>query len=361
MRSTVQVSTLVTTALLIGCAGEAGPAGPMGAAGPTGAAGPAGAAGTPGTPGTPAIAPPADTNFSFGLSNNNGGARHRGANVLTLDFDGTTASPSGIVSTRVTRPPQIDGRDDGVAAWGNFQSAVPLPDGTGTTGIDSVTLRSVYDNQYIYFFARWTETTGGAQTVGASTARRQYAFNGTAWTRTGDEDRAYLVFPINDPGFGTGGCVSGCHMSSMTMASPMGTTWDVWHWKAARTAPSQTADDQWIDDGTFSGRPNNGRNDDEGISAYVEPGTATLPGSMPAVSAAGRGVINGPLWIWDATPFNPALPWAAGDSFPGVFARLPTGSRADVRALAVFNAATGTWTLELKRLRNTGNADDAAF
>jgi len=44
-----------------------------------------------------------------------------------------------------------------------------------------------------------------------------------------------------------------------------------------------------------------------------------------------------------------------------VYSRLPSGSRADVRALAQFNATTGTWTLELKRARNTGNADDVAF
>jgi len=269
------------------------------------------------------------------------------------------------VSTRVARPPQIDGRDDGVAAWGSFESTVPMLIGTGTPGIATATLRSVYDSQYIYFFARWTETTDGSQTVAASTARRQYAYNGTTWSRSGDEDRAYLMFPINDPNFAMGGCVSGCHAAAGSvpagMAAPRGATWDVWHWKAARTAPSQTADDQWIDDGTLNASPNNGRLDDVGISAYVEPGTATLPGSMPALSAAGRGVVNGPLWVWDATPFNPALAWAAGDSFPGVYSRLPSGSRADVRALAQFNAATGTWTLELKRARDTGNADDVVF
>jgi hypothetical protein len=108
-------------------------------------------------------------------------------------------------------------------------------------------------------------------------------------------------------------------------------------------------------------RPNNGRNDDEGLSAYVEPGTATLPTLHARDSRGRRRGVNGPLWVWEATPFNPALAWAAGDSFPGVYARLPSGSRADVRASARFDATTGTWTLELKRARNTGNRDDVAF
>jgi len=44
-----------------------------------------------------------------------------------------------------------------------------------------------------------------------------------------------------------------------------------------------------------------------------------------------------------------------------VYARLPSGSRADVRAIGRFDTATGTWTLELRRARRTGNRDDVAF
>lgn len=368
MNGIVRAASLLSIALSLGCSGDVGPAGatgPAGAAGATGATGPAGPAGPAGATGATGPAGPAgrapdptDTSFSFAVTNN-GGAIHRGANALALDFDGTEATPTRVVSARVARPPQIDGRDEGPAPWGGFESAVAFGSGTGNIGIESATLRSAYDDDYIYFFARWTETTGDGQTVGASNARRQYRYNGTAWSRSGDEDRAFFIFPINDTRFRTGGCVSGCH--GATMAAPTGTHWDVWHWKSARTGPSQTADDQWWDDGTFSARPNNGRNDDEGISAYFEPGAATMPTHMPATARGGGGAINGPLWIWEAAPFNAALPWANGDSFPGVFARLPTGSRADVRAIALFDAATGTWTLELKRLRRTGNRDDVAF
>jgi hypothetical protein len=363
MRHGVQRALAVLLAVGGGCVGEAGPAGatgPAGAAGAPGAAGPAGAIGPAGPSGR--LPDPTDTSFAFAVTNNNGGGvAHRGVNAVTLDFDGTTAGPMRVVSSRVSRPPAVDGRDEGTAPWGGFESNVTFSVGNGMTGVAGATLRSAYDDQHIYFFARWRETTDGGQTVAASTARRQYAHNGTAWSRGGDEDRALFIFPIDDARFATGGCVSGCHQANMSMAAPAGTNWDAWHWKSARTAPSQTADDQWLDDGTFSGRMNNGRNDDEGLAAYVEPGTATVPALMPATARPGGGVINGPLWVWEAVPFNPAQAWANGDSFPGVYARLPTGSRADVRAVGRFDATTGTWVLELSRLRRTGNRDDVAF
>lgn len=195
--------------------------------------------------------------------------------------------------------------------------------------------------------------------MGASVARRQYRYSGSAWSRSGDEDRAFFAFPIDDPGFATGGCTSSCHGD--TMAAPTGTTWDVWHWKAARTGPTNTADDQWWDDGTFSGRPNNGRNDDTGLSAYFEPGTATLPAFAPATAVPGSTTMAGPVWVWEMVPFDATAAWTATDFFPGVFNRLPTGSRADVTAVANFDTATGTWTLEIKRARWTGNGDDVEF
>lgn len=338
MNGLLRAASMIPLGLCLGCAGEAGPAGPAGPAA--------------------RLPVPTDTSFSFAVTNN-GGEHHRGANALALDFDGTSATPTRVVAARVARPPQIDGRDEGAGPWGGFESAVSFGAGNDRVGIESATLRAAYDDEFIYFFARWTETTGDSQTVGASTARRQYRYDGMAWSRSGDEDRAFFIFPIDDARFATGGCVSGCH--GATMAAPTGTHWDVWHWKAARTGPSQTADDQWWDDGTFSARPNNGRNDDEGLSAYVEPGSATMPTHAPATARPGGGAVAGPLWVWEAVPFNAAAQWAAGDAFPGVYARLPSGSRADVRAIGRFDTATGTWTLELRRARRTGNRDDVAF
>jgi len=347
--------------------GDVGPAGPAGAdgsdgtagaAGAAGADGAAGAAGADGMDGVDATVPdPVDTSFSFAVTNNSGGT-HRGMDVLTLDFDGAAASGTTVVSTRVTQPPRIDGRDGGeTAEWGGFGSDVTFDAGTAANGITGATLRSVYNDQYIYFFAQWTETTGDGATVGASTTRRQYAYDGSVWSRTGNEDRAFFAFPIDDAAFATGGCTSACH--GTTMAAPTDAIWDVWHWKASRTGPTHTVDDKWWDDGTFAGTPNNGRNSDEGMSAYWEPGSGTAPAWMPADIVAGAGAYDYPVWVWEVVPFDSSLSWASGDSFPGVINRIPTGSRGDTTAVARFD--TDTWTLEIKRARWTGSGDDVQF
>ena len=59
-------------------------------------------------------------------------------------------------------------------------------------------------------------------------------------------------------------------------------------------------------------------------------------------------------------PFDDSLAWASGDSFPGLFNRLPTGSRADVDVVSRWDGVD-TWTLELRRARWTGNGDDVQF
>lgn len=341
-------ASLIT--LAAGCVGAAGPPGPAGADG---------ADGTDGRDGVDARVPdPVDTHFAFAVTNN--GGVHRGVDVLGLDFDGTAASATTVVSRRVASPPRLDGHDGGLAEeWGGFESAVAFDTGSGRIGIVAATLRSVYDDGFIYFFAQWTETTGDGAEVGASTSRRRYTYDGTGWTRSGDEDRAFFAFPIDDPGFATGGCSSACH--GTTMAAPAGALWDVWHWKAARTGPSNSADDEWWDDGTFSGRPDNGRNYDAGGAAAFEPGSATLPAYMPAIPTPGASAVAGPVWVWNMAPFDPTLGWVAGDYFPGVFNQLPWGSRGDVTVVSRFDDVAGTWTLEIKRARRTGNGDDVAF
>jgi len=198
--------------------------------------------------------------------------------------------------------------------------------------------------------------------VGASTTRKQYTFDGSAWSRSGNEDRAFFAFPIvgEDTFVANNGCTGGCHAGYMSAGT--GEVWDMWHWKGARTAPTHTADDKWWDDqGSAGAGFEDGHHGDEGMSSYWEPGSSTMPAYMPAEAAAGAGGASYPAWVWEAVPFDPSLAWADGDTLPGVYNRLPTGSRGDVAAVATFDGTTGTWTLELKRARFTGNGDDYQF
>jgi len=370
-----EISAVVFALSLGACSGEVGDTGATGAEGEAGPSGTNGDDGTPGTAGGDGadgatgadgadgvngvdarVADPADTFMSFAVTNNSGGT-HRGVNVVTLDFDGDAPDGSTVVCTRPAAPPRLDGVD-GTDEWGALESDLTFDVGSGNNGIAGATLRCLYDDEYIYFFAQWTETTGDGATIGKSAARKTYTYDGAAWTRTANEDRAFFAFPIDDDGFAAGGCVSACHGG--TMAAPTDKVWDVWHWKAARNGPAFTADDKWWDDGTYAGTPNNGRNSDYGMSSYWEPGASDMPAYMPATAMPGGGALAGPVWVWDAVPFDGALAWAADDGFPGLYNRLPTGSRADVAAVARWDDID-TWTLEMRRARWTGNGDDVQF
>ncbi len=308
---------------------------------------------------------PVDTSFSFAVTND--GHDHAGMNVLTLDFDGTAPSGMVVVSSRVTTPPRIDGVDGGTDEWGTYESVVVFDGGESGNGITGATLRSVYNDQWIYFFAQWQETDDAVSgnVVGRTDTRRTYTYDATAgtWSRAGDEDRAFFIFPVvdaTDPSeaFATGGCASACHAVEDVMRAPAGAIWDVWHWKAARTGPTGTLDDKWWDD---NGGTGSGRHSDYGMSAYWQPGTADMPAFMPYDIDPTTPTNRYPAWVWEAEPFDATLPWADGSTLPGVFNRLPTGSRADVVTMAGWDEATSTWTLEIMRLRFTGNGDDVSF
>jgi hypothetical protein len=188
-------------------------------------------------------------------------------------------------------------------------------------------------------------------------------YNGTAWSRGGDEDRALFIFPIDDARFRHRRLRLGVPPGEHDHGRPDGhATGTPGTGSPPAPRPSQTADDQWL------GRrhlqrvaPTTAATTTRASPPTSSPAPPRSPRTCPRPRDGGGGAINGPLWVWEAAPFNPALPWANGDSFPGVYARLPTGSRADVRAVARFDATTGTWTLELSRLRRTGNRDDVAF
>ena len=76
-----------------------------------------------------------------------------------------------LVSINVTSPPTLDGNID--AIWENapkleFEAVVPDPSGDIFRGyigkkIPSVTLRSMYDDENIYFLAEWPDPTESLQ------------------------------------------------------------------------------------------------------------------------------------------------------------------------------------------------------
>ena len=350
---------------------------------------------------------PADTYFSLAITENS--HNHVGAAKLFLDFQqapfGTPNAALGeVISTEVA--PGVMVLDGDLADWdpamltlvqGTVQSNYPLSEYIDAVPTDLL-VGSAWDATHVYFVVRWedaghTRSTrykkwifgdqGGGETgwnpqrnVGASAgAPNAAAVNASGHVLAGSEseDRVFLMFPIVDAEANYtplgAGCAMYCH-ANLDQDFPwqnytgdgvarMGTNLagdmaDIWHWKAARTEPSGHVDDKWLD---FATGTSNGRKSDGGSSAYS--GNPLVSGVPTWMHLTGLSYTGDALMAADAVPFS-GVP-LAGDELPAVVSGVPSGSRADVETAASFDPVSGTWTLELRRLRDTGNADDHSF
>jgi len=171
------------------------------------------------------------------------------------------------------------------------------------------TLKAAYDSKNVYIFAKWTDTGGSA-----SLAKDQWTFDGSNWSKSGNEDRVTIMFNINATDWN--GCGVYCHESEspgdggrMRTNNP-GETLDMWHWKAARSNPMQVADDKHViyDDpqGGLSTRKGDdgdeadSKNDDGGglpaMQAINDPGAdATFLIDIPA--GAERAVLGDSIFV----------------------------------------------------------------
>ena len=382
---------------LIGCEGPAGVSGEPGEPGEVGEPGLQGEEGEDGEPGEDLVSlPPADTWFAVAVAENS--HNHVGDSSLYLDFpdaDGAWLTEPGpkVVHAVQLAPGQLT-VDGDVSDWdGATWTAVNgLPqnnyalgrhvDGAGT----EILFAAAFDADWVYFAAQWEDAAHSE-----SRAAGVWNYEDGAWLREEaagcvegapnegvancaqalsgdqDEDRLLLMFPIVDEAgtFEDGGlgCASYCHTAftdssagditrigedAEMATSTEGDRADVWQWRAASTDPLSGADDLVV------------RHEDEGGMA-ADQGTpwsvdnALADGSGPAwrhYSDAGASE----LWDWEAVPAEGA---EDGVAVPGRLLVGATGSRADIGASGRFE--DGWWTVELKRLRNTGNGDDHPF
>lgn len=334
-------------------------------------------------------------------------------------------SATDLVSLKVTSPPGIDGVVD--ALWNectplNFSTEVPEVTGDifrGYTGniIPSVTLRSVYDNNNVYFLAQWKDPTESVlrqpwyfdpvtkrwsqelgaptfTTVGSSTSMTRPAFY---------EDKLALLFNVNNSvsGWNNGTCYKSCHTglpaadgSSRHYTNFPTEKIDMWHWKSVRGGANGgfQFDDQYQDN-TYP----NGRKSDAGASAYADnKQTLVITGSSPALSVSvpkyvipnrtnygwilGSEVTDATALLITAVDSNGVLTYNGGTidaamdtlyqragatvgakAIPGIVITSYSGSRADVICKSTYSAGTG-WTLEFMRaLKTTDDINDVDF
>jgi hypothetical protein len=135
----------------------------------------------------------------------------------------------------------------------------------------------------------------------------------------------------------------------------------LWHWKAARTAPYEYADDAWL---TVAGNPTGsyretGRRKDAGdggdIKNQTEEGSRPLYMQDPTKKAA----VQGFLLMEEAVKIKDYSQFSAGEVIPYRLPIKPSGSRFDVKAIS--RHADGEWMVMLYRKLNTSHEDDVVF
>ena len=236
---------------------------------------------------------------------------------------------------------------DGVLSPGEWNA-------TSITTSTGVTLNAMADGQYLYMAAHWTDTTENIY-------KNKLSFDGSTWTKTGDEDRIAFYFDMGLTGTDGANCATMCHIPLMSTNSGKA---DLWHWKAVRSSPMGYVDDNYID--------SLDRHGDPGTSAYVDNllvngrpsfmsinGTSANPDFLTKDDAAFSafdpyGVMTAHTYH-KSVVFDTLATFNNGDLVPGFLSRIPTDDRASVMAAGKWES--GAWTIEFKR-PYAGTAND---
>lgn len=290
------------------------------------------------------------------------------------------AGKMALTATRASQPIQIDGELE--AAW---QKAEPLnvrldqltyKPSTGYPGIKEtdVEIRSLYDDQNVYFVFKWKDPT-------QSLARWPWVKQKDgSWKQlsnldsTGNEsfnyeDKLSVAWNISEKAFAKKGCEQSCHLvdngkiddipdtsAGRHFTSGPGQTLDVWHWKSCRTGPVDRIDDQYFDS-THNENKDWGRKSDENTGGGYKD---NIPDGMTApvtkVDAKPKWMNRNPnskdkFWIRDEDKVPFVDHFKPGDMVAGVIVNPYQGSRGDVAAKGVWK--NGYWTLEVQRKRVT--------
>ncbi len=255
------------------------------------------------------------------------------------------------------------GIDDPI--WGKASAVQLLVEGREKSagGNGTVTARAIFSDDSLYFLFKWKDPS-------RSVIKQSWEFDGEKWNhRKGNEDRIALLFEITRiDKFATRGCAVTCHSPAdmprdkwkfaTKTAIEKG---DLWHWKAARSAPYNYADDAWL---TLAGNPTGsyretGRRKDTGAGGDVKNQTADGSRPMYMQNPDKKPSVPGFLLMDEAIKINDYSIFKAGDIITYRMPIKPSGSRFDVKAISRY--LDGGWMVMLYRKLNTGHEDDVIF
>jgi len=266
-----------------------------------------------------------------------------------------------IKAEHLDQPPK--GLDDPI--WQDISSVqVPVQGRDALTKEKGIVLtQAVYTDDTLFFRLKWKDPT-------LSVVKQSWRFDGKKWHHLeGNEDRIALLFEITRINkFATRGCAITCHSPAdapkkdwKLATRDAAEKGDLWHWKAARSAPYKHADDAWL---TVAGNPSGsyretGRRKDAGKGGDIK--NQTKDGSMPLYmqNPAKKPTIPGFLLMEEAVKIEDYAIFKKGDVIPFRLPAKPDGSRFDVKAES--RHADGYWTVMFYRKLSTGHDDDVVF
>ncbi|MEH6649686.1 MAG: ethylbenzene dehydrogenase-related protein [Motiliproteus sp.] len=238
----------------------------------------------------------------------------------------------------------------------------------------SVTIKSLYDDQHVYFLMQYADPT---------MSLKRYPWEKQAdgsWKQLKDkdktghdnvyyEDKVGIFWEVKARGFAKKGCDVACHMQDdngkiagidqsgkapgRKYTRKEGETIDMWHWKSVRMNPLGLIDDQFVDHVKDPKVNKNwGRHGDSKTGGGYVNNTndaKTAPGFMNRTQ---DGLNDYTVTPSQKTAFVDTF--NTGDMVPGIMSTPFTGSRGDIWATGVWK--DGQWTIEIKRkLVTTGD------
>lgn len=365
----------------------------LGLIGCEGVSGPRGEDGDPGDPGESWSAQPPENRF-FAMAVSNGYVTdHNGASKLYLAFDGEHSNAGDtVVSVRLAegQVPSIDGVDEGESGWGDMATTVDMERVAGYDNfITSATLRSAWDEKYVYFQVKWTEVDmpdEGMPAAMSDTPRFWWAntdieenddvlARSSSWRLDpGESDWLLFFFQVDEVEFfDHDGCYPTCHVggaeTTFHRTSNPRERIDFWAWSAAQDRMVGFAEDGYIDADNveiLSTTWDHGippwRNNFQTVRFEISEEIDSFV-TFPRYQNINDPNYNGSYLLWDfeLATLDILAPWQAFSIVPYYILSIPSGSAADVAAAGEFDDATKTWTVELKRARHTGSGDDTQF
>lgn len=234
-----------------------------------------------------------------------------------------------------------------------------------------VNVSAMSDSTYVYISASWKDESRNVRFL-------QLIWNNQfGWNRpnVGKEDNISFFFTeeggsttASDPN-----CFAMCHTETLVMVNETGAPVDGWYWRASLTNPLTRAMDLWFADSLDADTSF------LGVDAEVNPGfayNAVDSAFIPLFRNSFDTVINiivgedttrlfdNGEYLMDTDTVAFTFPPVELDSVlvPSfILYSNPTGSCWDVQAKGDWDEVSGRWTVEFKRLLNTGNADDIEF